>query len=135
MIIIIYLLTIYKAAIIQCIDIVHLQCHFGEPLFFFFCLYFIYIYIYIYIYIVILTQQISQLLRCKAQMCVKCFCTVHLQCHFVVPLFLFFFFLSLPFVLFFFFIYTVILTQQISQYFHNYRQCFGNVHLMSSYSA
>ena len=112
MIIIIYLLTIYKAAIIQCIDIVHLQCHFGEPLFFFFCLYFIYIYIYIYIYIVILTQQISQLLRCKAQMCVQCFCTVHLQCHFVEPLclFFFFFFFKVFHLYFFFYIYCYINT-------------------------
>ena len=85
------------------------------------------------------------LLYIKSRMRAQCFCTVHLQCHFIESLCLFFFFFynkfwtvaivpsctvatvatvfiffGLSFVLVFSFIYIVILTQQISQYFHNY---------------
>ena len=69
-------------------------------------------------------------LWCKARMCVQCFCTVHLQCHFVEPLCLFlvlnssystkqhcsyiffFFFLSVFLLYFFFFLYILL-------YWHN----------------
>ena len=132
MIIIIYLLTIYKAAIIQCIDIVHLQCHFGEPLFFFFCLYFIYIYIYILLYWHNKFHNYWDVKRkCAYNVFALYIYSAILLSHFVF----FFFFKSSICTFFFLYIYTVILTQQISQYFHNYWQCFGNVHLMSSYSA
>ena len=65
-------------------------------------------------------------LWCKARMCVQCFCTVHLQCHFAEPLCLFlvlnssystkqhcsyiffFFFLSVFLLYFFFFLYILL---------------------------
>ena len=106
------------AIFIQCFCIVHLQCHFGEPLchffffflqysfsvfFFFFSVFRLYFFFPFYIYCnndTINFIIFSQLLRCQFHyhfsvlaLFIQCFCTVHLQCHFGQPLCPFLFFL------------------------------------------